>query len=256
MLGMLIVSAAIPATQRLSWAEFGWWCANLGAWLGLYFLLLRGEQPRITWIVQQASRVVAFTRSQKKPLPAPESLATLVFFALLAWNWWQQWHDWTFALVLLGIVPALLRARRRAPFSSWQWTGAALILAQQATAAYSANSWTRVDGFLAVILWWMVTHRAPKREDDALAARLALSRAMDHLAKDQFLLAEAQVRGMLPLATNQEIASTALAMLAAALVSQARLAEATRALEGSIAVDPANEEARKQLDDLRKAQLA
>ena len=83
-----------------------------------------------------------------------------------------------------------------------------------------------------------------------------MTRASYFIADGQFSLAEEQVRtAALPLATTKEIAGAALQVLAASLAGQLRLAEAERALKGSLELNPDDEEAKKRMEEIRRVQL-
>ena len=235
-----------------------WWGGNLVAWAALCFLLAGTEQPKIMWIIARSTRLVEFATSRPAgPLPYREIALAACFFALVIWNWARTFSDSTVLFALAAAALGIARVRRRSPFSRWQWIGAGLLILRQAFDAFgpSMAGWPAAATWFEVVLWWLITHRAVKREDDAVAARLALTRASYYIADGQFSLAEEQVRSALPLATTKEIAAAALQVLAASLAPQLRLAEAERALKGSLELNPADEDAKKRIKEIRRIQL-
>jgi tetratricopeptide (TPR) repeat protein len=239
-----------------------WWGFNMVVWAALALLLAGTEQPRILWVMAQSTKVVEFTRKRfQRELPRWELSVAGVFFGLLAANWFRTFGWGTAVLALPAAVAGVVRVVRRAPFSRWQWTGAAVLVARQVAVLAGARStqasiWMAVSAWVEVALWWLITHGVVKRDDDALLARASLTQASKYIEEGRFELAEQQVRQTLPLAPTAEIASAALQVLAATLAPRLRIAEAKRALEGAAQLDPRNGEARKRIDEINRIQAA
>jgi hypothetical protein len=257
MLGMVVVNWVGAVT--LGGAT--WFGSNVVVWVALCLLLAGTEQPRITWVMARSSKQVSFSSVRGvAALPKRELTAAVGVFTLIVWNWAAAFGDATVIFPLAAAALGIVRVVRRSPFSRWQWMGSAMLVGHGMTVALgttgAATSWVpAATVWFQVLLWWMFTHRAVKREDEGLAARTALTQASYFLADGQFVEAERRVRAALPLAATSEIAAAALEVLAATLAGQLRLAEAERALKGSLELDPTNVEARKRMEEIKRVQM-
>ena len=216
LLGVLLVNWIGAVTL----GGVAWVGANVVVWVALCLLLAGTEQPKITWILARSTRLVEFSRVRgARKLPRWELSAAVCFFALLIGNWLAAFRDGTVVFPLAAAALGVARVVRRAPFSRWQWIGCVLLPLHQFTMAFGGAPprSVAVTVWFEVVLWWMFTHRAVKREDDGLAARMALTKASYSIADGQFVEAERQVRAAMPLATTKEIAAAALQVLAATL---------------------------------------